>query len=288
MKQFRQTKARATTRQRLRKLLMMALICIIICVGGCIRIGQELTRPPLGSGYDKPENKFYMGSHEVIAASKFFGPFIILLPGELIVDTLFLPIDCLRYSYFKLNPPLAYYIEHDDLEGARKKLESGADPNKIDYRVIALEPVMIAKSNNKFASFKLLTDYGAKIPPDFFKYPTSMEFFRYVFDNHLLDGVDWKIPNKGLIFRWIPRYLDNNEQNELDKRIELIALLLEQGLSPNDLDDKDLKEHKTALDILLEADYNGLDKSKLIKLLKSHGAKTYQELMESQPELPTK
>ncbi|MBR3650752.1 MAG: hypothetical protein IKN52_10915, partial [Victivallales bacterium] len=134
MQHLLQTKARAKIRPNLCRLALLLILCMIACAGsGCVRIGQELTKPPIGSDYDKPKNRFYMGSHVVLEGSAWFGPYIILLPGELIADTLFLPLDCLRYAYFKLNPPLAYYIEQKDLELARKKLEAGANPNKIDY-----------------------------------------------------------------------------------------------------------------------------------------------------------
>ena len=289
MQHILQTEACAKIRPNFRRLALWFMLCVIACVGsGCVRIGQELTKPPIGSDYDKPGNRFYMGSHVVLEGSAWFGPFIILLPGELIADTFFLPLDCLRYAYFKLNPPLAYYIEQNDLEVARKKLEAGADPNKIDYRVSYVPPVVIAKERKSIDSLKLLIDHGAnKIPPQFFiMYFNEEQFLLDVFKNHLLDGIEWKESAKGLILNWIPRRLDANELDYLNKRTELITILLEQGLSPNDMDEKALKERKTALDVLLGADYNGLDKSKLINLLKSYGAMTYPELSKKQTKLP--
>ena len=90
MQHLLQTKARAKIRPNLCRLALLLLLCLIACTGsGCVRIGQELTKPPIGSDYDKPKNRFYMGSHVVLEGSAWFGPFIILLPGELIAASSF-------------------------------------------------------------------------------------------------------------------------------------------------------------------------------------------------------
>lgn len=291
MQHLLQTKSHAKIRPNLCRLALLLILCMIACAGsGCCRLAIELRSPIARGDYNKPENRFYVGTRLLKRDldGPFLGPLALpFFPGEIIADTLFLPVDCIRYLNFKCNPPLAYYIEQNDLESARKKLEAGADPNAIDYRVSRWQPVIIAKDNNSLAALKLLAKHKAKIPSEFIWIsPNNLDFYLEIFKNRLFDANEWKASIKGLIFTWIPRQLSQYDQDRLDKHIELITLLLEQGFSPNDMDDNALRSHVTALDILLNADYNGLDKSRLINLLKAHGAKTYLELAESNPELP--
>ena len=93
MQHLLQTKARAKIRPNLCRLALLLILCMIACAGsGCCRLAIELRSPIARGDYNKPENRFYVGTRLLKRDldGPFLGPLALpFFPGEIIADTLF-------------------------------------------------------------------------------------------------------------------------------------------------------------------------------------------------------
>ncbi len=234
-----------------------------------------------------PSNTLFIGTQICMETEELLSPLgIIMLPGDLVADIVLMPMELFRRAYYVIDPPLNELIGNNDLVGLEKKLKRGANPNVFSRRsrLGYIYPLIYAKEKNNLDAVKILVKYGAKISPRFFDrcYPDQLPIFQYVFDNGLADSIDFEKTNKGVVrkWMWILDYISSQEK--LDAFASCIALILEHGASPNDLDYEGMDSKMTALDLLKKPGRSNLDRTGLERILLSHGALTYQELEQSE------
>jgi len=267
--------------------LSLALLFALFAATGCARISYEF------------ESKHFMAPHpttlfigEEYCESICISPWaLVMLPGELLADVIFMPMELFRRSYHAISPPLTEYIHKNDLEGLERKLKNGADPNAVSTRNYwedrAKPPMVYAKFKHNFEAIKILAKYGAKATPELFNWGADrFNIYQFIFDSGIADDIDFSANNKDIVIRWTRYILFPSRRDELDAISSCIAHALEHGASPNELDNDGLNGRITALDLLARPEVNGIDVSVLVKIMKEHGALTYDELVKIRPELP--
>ena len=266
---------------------MSAVVFTLFTACGCMRIHYEFEEKHLM----RPSKTLFIGKRFCEEFNGYFSPLgYVLLPGELLADVVLMPMELFRRACYVIDPPLNEYIHQNDLEGLERRLQNGVDPNHVSTRhSYGLPPVVYAKDVEcNFAAMKILVEHGAKITPEFFGsfQPRHLEMVRFVFDNGLADGIDFRKDTKGIVMGWLRCIDSSRHQEDVDAVAEGVALLLEHGASPNDFDKRELHGTTTPLDYLKSPQLVLFDFSRLVEVLRAHGAMTYEELLKSNNELP--
>ncbi|MBQ7650112.1 MAG: hypothetical protein IJS15_04090 [Victivallales bacterium] len=268
--------------------LSLALLFALFAATGCARISYEFE----SKHFMAPDpTTLFIGEEycEHLLPSPLA---FIMLPGELLADVIFMPMELFRRSYHALFPPLTEYIYKFDFEGLERKLKDGADPNAVSTRNYwkdrAKPPLVYAKARGALEATRILAKYGAKATPELFSWGADrFNIYQFIFDSGIADDIDFSADNKDIVIRWTRYILSTGRRDELDAISSCIAQALNHGASPNELDSEGLYDRTTALDLLARAELNGVDVSGLVKIMKDHGALTYDELVKIHPELPT-
>jgi hypothetical protein len=244
---------------------------------GCCRIGLECEREL------KTPDRFFGGTRCCFALSALakLPLFIPALPFELAADIALLPLDTVLYANYKINPPLDVLIKNNNLEKLSKRLASGANPN--DGHPL---PILIAQHHHNLEAIKLLRQHGAHIPMGFFRSckPEDIDSIRLVLQDGLPEDIFKEQQGKAIIHALLSK--NRNLENGFEELTEIIRLLLDNGFSPNEVPNYN-PDKQSALDLVEnKAYFINFDKTRLVELLKAHGAKTYEQLTEINPEIP--
>ena len=315
----------------MRKSIAISLLFLILFTGtGCVRLFCECERS--GPQLSYPPERFYYGTREqprlfsicydeylrklkyhthlldfgdVLNAS--FGTVFIMVlavdfPLEVVLDTLILPVDAMLYVCYNASPPLDKYIYDNDIEGLRKRLEKGADPNAITPWFREKKPMaFIAFKKGKEDCFRLLLEHGAKIPFEILQIHDvgKIGMLRLVFKDGCPKELLENNEAKYVISDWIKfskySYLALPDHPAADDKAfaDILTMLLELGFPPNEWKSGSppyelnsgrsgyTSNNLTPLDFVLQNKAMATEaKDRLVAAMRAHGAKTYNELHE--------
>ena len=303
----------------MRKNMVIAILLAVLITGmGCMRIVIETEA-------QHPTQRFYSGTKELFLAPRdlvmglgtasvgsvasgsasdtakgifiglplsivFITAFIVDIPLEIALDTLFLPVDGVFYTQYVSNPPLDKYLYDNDLEGMKTALEKGADPNAIHPLFIKKEPVIVTafKKQNE-AIFELLLEYGATIPFSILEVfdLNSAKMLRRAFKDGCPKELLEKDSSKYVVSKWIRFHLGrwNRAPRDADALVDILMLLMENGFPPVcEGEESGIHGKKTSLDVVLEnLAMETLAKDRLVAAMRAYGAKRYCELHNQAP-----
>ena len=256
------------------------------------------------SHHDYPGERFFSGLTFATQICGLAGPvgiplFFVAAPIELAADILMLPYDLTLVAIYNSNKPLNEFILQNNLKGLNSRLEKGADPNFIDTRYHSRHkrdlrlPLMEAfKWRNKEAFIALL-DHGAEVPLEFYvrARPEGHDFIKLALARGTPQEISQSIGAQYIVSDFIHNVLQfrNMRDDGFEDFYSIVKMYLENGFPPNPR-----QPYTRSFEVLYPSSYTWMpnalesimdsqeltqqEKDRLVGLLRSYGAQTYDKL----------
>ena len=278
------------------KNILAAVICLF-CLTGCIRMSEEMELLAGKPGYAKPPDHFYMGSKNnagfMIGLWPYNWPVVPLylldLPFELVADTLFIPHDIYLYHDYKQNPPLALLVQEKRYDELEKRLKAGEKPDKYDWRMPSnMPPLQQALHDQNVKAYSLLLEHGAT--PDESSFTNFLNLLTNDNKEIIRLALERCPANYDVIYAWCSNHLKSKRKlsdSEQQMLLDIIEMMASHGFpvqSPSTV----RNQQETPLDMVYDDKtvFSPEKRQRLIDILRKHGGKTYEELVQTDKSLP--